>query len=267
MTVYLVGAGPGDPELLTRRAARLLAAADVVIYDRLVATELLREARSDAILINVGKHPRDGSSSTDQATINELLISHGRVRDLVVRLKGGDPFLFGRGGEEYDALVAAGVECEIVPGVSSALAVPALAGVPVTHRGVSASVTIASGHEVGGGTDWRILGSLTGTVVLLMAVAHRGEIAAQMIDGGRDPNTPVAIIESGTAPNERRQLTTLEYLGEAVVRAPAVIVVGGVASRLNRLDMGHAQRSFDSSNWSEISDSLDRIGAVGTHSA
>ncbi len=253
MTVYLVGAGPGDPELITRRGARLLATADVVIYDRLVNETLLAEARSDALLINVGKHPGDGSASTDQETINNLLIEYGNSSPIVVRLKGGDPFLFGRGGEEYDALTAVGIDCEIVPGISSSLAVPALAGVPVTHRGISASVTIASGHEVDGETDWRAIGSLKGTVVLLMAVAHRSEIAARMIEGGRDPQTPVAVIESGSNLDERRTVSTLDRLGETPVVAPAVIVIGAVAQRLQPVAADGFSSIDDLAKWIEFS--------------
>jgi uroporphyrin-III C-methyltransferase len=232
VTVYLVGAGPGDPELLTRKAARLLSEADVVIFDRLVSSEIVQEARADAVKINVGKHPHDGSASTDQSTINSMLVHYGRTGATVVRLKGGDPFLLGRGGEEVDALVEAQVPYEVVPGLSSSLAVPALAGIPVTHRGLAAHVTIASGHEVDGNVDWVALGALEGTAVLLMAVANRAEIARRMILGGRGSSTPVAVIESGSTAREHRVVTTLDSLGTIEVHAPAVIVIGDVAARI-----------------------------------
>jgi len=175
VTVYLVGAGPGDPDLLTRRAASLLARADVVVVDRLIDRRLLDEVPSAAQIIDVGKHPRDGGVSTTQATINALLVAHGAGERVVVRLKGGDPFLFGRGGEEVAACTAAGVAVEVVPGLSSAFAVPALAGIPVTHRGVAGAVTIVSGHDVAA-VNWLSLAGLEGTLVLLMAVANRGAI-------------------------------------------------------------------------------------------
>lgn len=228
MTVYLVGAGPGDPDLLTRKAARILASADVVVTDRLIDPRLLHEIRPDALVINVGKHPRDGGASTSQETINDLLVEHGSTGALVVRLKGGDPFLFGRGGEELAALEAAGVAVEVIPGVTSALAVPALAGIPVTHRGVSAAVVILSGHDVDA-VDWGSYAHWRGTMVLLMAVANRAEIADRLMAGGLDAATPVATIEWGSTPRERRTASQLATLGEQVVEAPAVIVLGEVA--------------------------------------
>ena len=154
MTVYLVGAGPGDPGLLTRRGAELLAAADVVIVDRLVDRRLLEEVPEHATVILAGKHGHDPAASTTQEQINTLLLTHGATAEVVVRLKGGDPFVLGRGGEEVMALAEAGIDVEVVPGISSALAVPALAGVPVTHRGVSQAVTIVSGHN--GGASRRV---------------------------------------------------------------------------------------------------------------
>jgi uroporphyrin-III C-methyltransferase len=229
VTVYLVGAGPGDPELLTRRGARLLVAADVVVADRLIDPRMLAEIRDDALVIDVGKHPRTGAASTEQAEINRILIEHGRRGALVVRLKGGDPFVLGRGAEEVAALESAGVPVEVVPGVSSAFAVPALAGVPVTHRGVASVVTVASGHEI----DPAVLAPLAkveGTLVLLMAVANRGAIADVLIGAGRPRDTPVAVIEWGSSARERRTATTLAGLGAVVVEAPGVIVIGQVAS-------------------------------------
>ena len=233
MTVFLVGAGPGDPELLTVRGARLLAAADVIVVDRLVDLRVLEHARPDALVIDVGKTAHDGASPKRQASINELLVEHGRSGALVVRLKGGDPYLFGRGAEELDALVDAGVPVEVVPGITSALAVPALAGIPATVRGVASSVTIVSGHSADDAAmQWHHVAHADGTLVLLMAVASRGRIAALLIDAGLSPTTPVAVIERGTTPRERRVSSTLAELGELHVEAPAVIVVGRVAERL-----------------------------------
>jgi uroporphyrin-III C-methyltransferase len=228
VTVYLVGAGPGDPDLLTRRAARLLGAADVIIADRLIDARLYDEVRPDALIIDVGKHPRDGGASTSQDAINELLIRYGSTGATVVRLKGGDPFLFGRGGEEVAALVEAGIDVEVVPGVTAALGVPALAGVPVTHRGLSAAVTVLSGHDVDA-VSWEHYARGGGTLVLMMAVANRVEIARRLVDGGLSASTPVAIIEWGSTPKERRTLGTLNDLSSCDVEAPAVFVVGDVA--------------------------------------
>jgi uroporphyrin-III C-methyltransferase len=236
VTVFLVGAGPGDPELLTVRGARLLAAADVIVVDRLVDLRVLEHARPEALVIDVGKTAHDGASPKRQASINELLVEHGRSGALVVRLKGGDPYLFGRGAEELDALVDAGIPVEVVPGITSALAVPALAGIPATVRGVASSVTIVSGHSADDAAmQWRHVAHADGTLVLLMAVASRRRIAALLIDAGLSPATPVAVIERGTTPRERRVSSTLAELGELQIEAPAVIVVGRVAVRLARL--------------------------------
>ncbi len=190
MTVYLVGAGPGDPGLLTRRGAELLGRADVVVHDRLVDPGLLDLAPPAALRVDVGKRPsgrpsavpNDADGSVRQHEINELLVAHGRRAGTVVRLKGGDPFLFGRGGEEAEALQRASVEWEVVPGVTSAVAVPAAAGIPVTHRGLSTSVTVVTGHvgdeTAPGGVDWAALAAGGGTLVVLMGMADRETIAA-----------------------------------------------------------------------------------------
>jgi len=198
MTVALVGAGPGDPGLLTMRGAELLRDADVVVYDRLIATELLDLAPDGAELIDVGKGP--GQSGL-QADINDLLVAHGRAGRRVVRLKGGDPFVFGRGGEEAEVLRRAGIEVEVVPGVSSAFAAPAAAGIPVTHRTVSTSVTVVTGHHGDPelpGVDWDLLGRLEGTLVVLMGMSARGVIAERLMAAGRDGDTPLAISASLT---------------------------------------------------------------------
>lgn len=228
MTVYLVGAGPGDPKLLTCRAAELLARADVVVHDRLVDPRVLAEVRPGALLVDVGKRPGELQR---QDRINDLLVEHGKAGKLVVRLKGGDPFVFGRGGEEAAALKEAGVPFEVVPGVSSAVAAPAYAGIPVTHRNVASSFTVVTGHVEGGsgGVDWESLARAGGTLVVLMGIANRAEIASRLMAAGRDPSTPVAAISWGTTPSQRVSRTTLGRLGETNLEPPATIVIGPVA--------------------------------------
>jgi len=230
VTVYLVGAGPGDPELITRRGAALLGRADVVVHDRLIAHELLDLAPASALRIDVGKQP---GRSTRQHDINLLLVEHGRAGRVVVRLKGGDPFLFGRGGEEAEVLQEAGVPFEVVPGVSSAFAAPAAAGIPVTHRGVATSVTVVTGHvgdpSAPGGVDWISLARSGGTLVVLMGMSERATIAGALIAGGRGPDTPVAVVHWGTTDHQRVVRTTLASLAEVDLPAPSAIVVGSVA--------------------------------------
>ncbi len=234
MNVYLVGAGPGDPGLLTCRAAKLLSMADVVLYDRLVDPRVLAMAHGGATLIDVGKQPGKAQRQQD---INAMLVEQGSTGKCVIRLKGGDPFLFGRGGEEAEALQRAGVLFEVVPGVSSSLAAPAYAGIPVTHRGMASSVTVVTGHvEDQGGSaegarvDWESLGRAGGTLVILMGIARRAEIACQLVDSGRDPSTPVAVVQWGTTRRQRTIRTTLADLGEVEAEPPSVIVVGSVAA-------------------------------------
>lgn len=231
MTVYLVGAGPGDPGLLTLRGAEVLGRADVVIYDRLSVATLLDLAPAAAERISVGKTPR--GPSTPQDEINQLLVERGRRHATVVRLKGGDPFVFARGGEEALALAAAGVPFEVVPGITSAIAAPAYAGVPVTHRGVSTSFTVVTGHEdpwSATETDWDAVGRIGGTIVVLMGVATRGEIARKLIAAGRDAETPVTAVSWGTRPEQRTVRTTLAGLGNAPVGPTSAIVIGSVAA-------------------------------------
>jgi len=229
VTVALVGAGPGDPGLLTRRGAALLAAAEVVVHDRLIAGELLGLAPLSAERIDVGKGP---GQSGRQADINELLVRLGRSGRRVVRLKGGDPFVFGRGGEEAEALRRAGVEVEVVPGVSSAFAAPAAAGIPVTHRNVSTSVTVVTGHAGDPalpGVDWDALGRLDGTLVILMGMGARATITARLLAAGRAATTPVAVVHWGTTERQRVVRTDLAHLPDIDLEAPAAIVVGAVA--------------------------------------
>jgi uroporphyrin-III C-methyltransferase len=228
VTVYLVGAGPGDGDLLTVRAARLLGDADVVVRDRLVDESVMEYVNPRARIIDVGKGPGD---SVLQASINELLIDLSRRYETVVRLKGGDPFVFGRGGEEVLALHDAGVTCDVVPGLSSALAGPLAAGIPVTHRGVSRGVTIVSARGAKGDvTDFRNLANVDLSLVILMGVEHRGVIAAQLIEGGLDIDTPVAVIEQAWTEQQRTTRGSLHELANFDVRPPAIIVVGGVAA-------------------------------------
>ena len=233
MTVYLVGGGPGDPGLLTVRALEVLRRADVVVYDRLSQESLLDLAPADSECIDVGKTP--GQARQSQDDINALLIERGKSGQEVVRLKGGDPFVFARGGEEAAALQAAGVDFEVVPGVTSALAVPAYAGIPVTLRHSSTSVTIVTGHEDPGageeGTvDWRAVAQVGGTIVILMGVARIGRIAAALMAGGRSPDTPVAAIQWGTRPNQTTVRATLGTIANQTLGTPSVIVVGEVAA-------------------------------------
>ncbi len=235
MTVYLVGAGPGDAGLLTRRGGDLLARADVVVYDRLVSTDTLALARPGATLVDVGRCP---GGPGRQPTINALLVEHGGDGAEVVRLKGGDPFVFGRGGEEAEALAAAGVPFEVVPGVSSAFAAPAAAGIPVTHRGLSTSVTVVTGR-VGdgpgsGAIDWGALAATPGTLVVLMGMAERDGIAAALVAAGRARSTPVAVVHWGTTGRQQVVRTDLDGLAVVDLPPPSVIVVGEVAA----LDLG-----------------------------
>ncbi|MGH9226744.1 MAG: uroporphyrinogen-III C-methyltransferase [Acidimicrobiales bacterium] len=229
VTVYLVGAGPGDPGLITVRGAEVLAGADVVAYDRLIDLSLLDLAPPQAERIDVGKSP-GGPIAQDQ--INALLVERGLQGQEVVRLKGGDPFVLGRGGEEAAALQEAGVPFEVVPGISSAVAVPAYAGIPVTHRGLSTSFTVVTGHSrhaTDTDVDWSALARAGGTLVVLMGVAHRSEIAARLIDGGLPPHTPVAAVRWGTFPSQQTVRATLERLPDLVLEPPVILVIGKVA--------------------------------------
>lgn len=234
MTVYLVGAGPGDPGLLTVRGAEVLARADVVVYDRLSIASLLDLAPAGAERIGVGKAP--GQVTLPQDDINELLVERGRAGGEVVRLKGGDPFVFARGGEEAGALKAAGVPYEVIPGITSAVAVPAYAGIPVTLRHSSTSFTVVTGHEdpsrVGpeGSVDWEAVAHVGGTIVVLMGVRRWPEIARRLLAAGRDPATPAAAVRWGTRPNQHTVRATLATLADHHLESPSVIVVGEVAA-------------------------------------
>jgi uroporphyrinogen III methyltransferase/synthase len=240
--VYLVGAGPGDPGLMTARSLELIAAADSVFYDRLIPTGALDGAREDAELVYVGKKP--GVPSVPQEEIGERLVAAAREGRSVVRLKGGDPFVFGRGGEEGEALRAAGVEFEVVPGVTAGVAATAYAGIPVTHRDDASAVAFVTGHEdpekPESALDWPALARFPGTLVFYMGVKRLGENATALVAGGRDPEEPAAAIERGTWPGQRTVVATLGTIAEAVARerikAPALIVVGAVAARRKELE-------------------------------
>ncbi len=232
MTVYLVGAGPGDPELITVRGAAALARADVVVYDRLASPSLLDLAPRGAELISAAKAP--GAVALTQDEINAVLVERGATGATVVRLKGGDPFVFGRGGEEAEALAAAGIPFEVVPGITSAIGAAAYAGIPVTHRGVSTHFTVVTGHEdpAKGRTDvdWEALARAGGTLVILMGAGNIDEIAQRLVAGGRSASTPVAAVRNGTRPDQRTVRATLATIADVNVKAPSAIVVGDVAA-------------------------------------
>lgn len=230
-TVYLVGAGPGDPDLITVKGLKVLRAAEVILYDRLIHPALLNEARSSAERIYVGKAPDRRSCPQEQ--INRTLIDRARRGSVVVRLKGGDPFVFGRGSEECLALSAAAIPFQVVPGISSPIAVPAFAGIPVTHRGVASAFTVVTGHTCAGAEqpDWPAL-SKAGTLIILMGLKRLPAIARELIASGRDPNTPAAVVEAGTTGRQRTVTGTLAGIGtlSRSLSTPATVIVGEVVS-------------------------------------
>ncbi len=238
--VFLVGAGPGDPDLLTLKGKRCLEAADVILYDQLVNGELLEFAHADAELMYVGK--RAGKHCVEQRDIEALLIQKAREGEIVVRLKGGVPFVFGRGGEEAEALSAAGIPYEFVPGVSSAIAAPAYAGIPVTHRSCASSLAIVTGHKAHNGcgeVKWRDLARSVDTIVILMGLQNLREIMKQLLNGGCEPGRPVALIQSGTRPSQRTLVATVATIAHLVegagFKSPTLIVVGEVVNLRRRL--------------------------------
>ncbi len=239
--VYLVGAGPGDPGLLSARALALIAAADVILYDRLIPDAALDGARADTELLFVGKE--GGGESVPQEQTQELMIARAKAGLMVVRLKGGDPFVFGRGGEEALALRGAGIDFQIVPGVTAGVAASAYAGIPVTHRGLASAVALVTGHEDPDkdqtAIDWQALAVFPGTLVFYMGVRRLGQITAALIAAGRPGSEPVAVVEGGTLPRQRTVSGTLQTISELVdaagVRPPSVTIVGPVAALAERL--------------------------------
>jgi uroporphyrinogen III methyltransferase / synthase len=239
--VYLVGAGPGDPGLMTARSLELIVAADVIVHDRLIPSGSLALARRDAELLYVGKEP--GSASVAQDEIADLLIDRARQGKLVVRLKGGDPFVFGRGGEEAEALAEAEIPFEVVPGVTAGVAAPAYAGIPVTHRDDASAVAFVTGHEdpekEDSALDYEALAKFPGTLVFYMGVKALPRIAERLIEAGRDAAEPAAVVERGTLPGQLTVTSTLEGIAAAVeeagIKPPSVTVVGPVAARRERI--------------------------------
>jgi uroporphyrin-III C-methyltransferase len=280
--VWLVGAGPGDPELLTLKAARVLASADVVVHDRLVSPEIVDLAPRSARRLYVGK--RKSSHSLPQDDVNDLLVALARDGLTVVRLKGGDPFVFGRGGEELLACRAAGVECEIVPGISAAVAASASLGAPLTHRGMAQAVTFVTGHAsvASDGAakepdlDWAALAKPNHTVAVYMGLSTAPMIARRLIAAGRAGSTPVVVVENASRPDERRVLSTLSGLPDAVfdLDGPAILIIGEVAaladlSPLTKLGEGtrHAGEAVRAADGGEASTGFDdpplhRVGRI-----
>jgi uroporphyrin-III C-methyltransferase len=243
--VYLIGAGPGDPKLLTLKAAEAIRASDVIVYDYLVNPEVLAHSRRNAELIDAGK--RAGYHSISQTEINHLLIERARQGQIVARLKGGDPFVFGRGGEEAEALVDAGIEWEVIPGVSSGVAAAAFAGIPLTHRGYSSSVAFITGHDARDGSrqsvNWSVAAHSADTLVIFMCAESIRRIARDIVTAGRAQSTPVAIIRWGTYEHQEVYSGTLEDLiamdehdqGCLDIAPPAIAIVGAVAALASKL--------------------------------
>lgn len=239
--VYLVGSGPGDPDLLTVKARRLIDTADVIVHDQLPGPEILSTLPESAEIIDAGKHAGDHKLTQDE--INQLLVEKAMEGKTVVRLKGGDPYLFGRGGEESEVLRARDIDVEVVPGITSAIAVPAYAGIPITHRDYASMATFITGHEdptkPESRLQWELLAQFDGTIVILMGVGMLPRNARALLDNGKDPTTPVAIIERGTRPDQRVTTGPLKDIAEIAeergVKPPAIIVIGGVAGLQEKL--------------------------------
>ena len=240
-TVYLVGAGPGDPGLFTIRGKELLEQADAVLYDALANQDLLKLCRDDAELVDAGK--RGGDHRLKQWETNELLIKYAKEGKMVVRLKGGDPFMFGRGAEEAEELRDAGIDVRVVPGVSSSISVPELAGIPVTHRDHASMVTFVTGHEKSDRTedrvDWKALAESHGTIVVMMGLGNAKSISEGLLEGGMDADTPAAIITNGSTPEQEVELTTVSKLNDTIkdkkMEPPGIMVIGNVASVREKL--------------------------------
>jgi len=235
--VFIVGAGPGDPELITIKAVKVLKRADIVFFDRLVNKDILQYVNREAKLVFVGKG--DKKHSIPQEEINKLLLDAVKNYKNVVRLKGGDPFLFGRGGEETIFLAENNIDFEIIPGVTSAIAVPELAGIPITYRSLSSSIVILTGHSRNGKLpefDWKAISKID-TIVILMGVSRRDEIAKKLIDNGLEPQTPVIFIENGTTENQKEIITTLSEVanGKVDVNPPAIFLIGKVVNLRDKI--------------------------------
>jgi uroporphyrin-III C-methyltransferase len=225
--VFLIGAGPGDPELMTLKAARALGGADVVLVDELVNRGCLAHARSDARIIEVGK--RGGCKSTPQVFIEKLLIQYSRAGKTVARLKGGDPFVFGRGGEEMQALMEAGIEVEVIPGITAGIGVAAVLGIPLTHRELARGVAFVTGHTKNGREpNWEALARSGTTLVIYMGLGNLKKITSALGAGGMNPKTPACIVENGTLKTQRQIVSTLGELSAAGFIGPAIVVVGDV---------------------------------------
>ena len=238
--VYLVGAGPGDPELITVKGLTCIQKADVILYDRLINEELLSYAKKDAELIFCGKLP--GYHTMQQETINHFLIRHAKKGKIVVRLKGGDPFVFGRGGEEAEALANNGIDFEIVPGITSGIAAAAYAGIPVTHRDFSSSVAFVTGHKRDGSQEeikWESLAKGIDTIAIYMGISNLPYIRDQLIKHGKAPSTPVAVIQWGTLYEQRTVTATLETIVETVqqkrIENPSMIIIGEVVTLRDKI--------------------------------
>ncbi|WP_050615586.1 uroporphyrinogen-III C-methyltransferase [Bacillus testis] len=240
--VYLVGAGPGDPDLLTVKGLRCLKQADVILYDRLVNASLLKEAKQDAQLVYCGKLPH--YHTMKQETINRFLVKYAKKGLQVVRLKGGDPFVFGRGGEEAEALAEQGVDYEVVPGITAGIAAPAYAGIPVTHRTLSRSFAFITGHQAGDGAadhQWAHLAKAVDTICIYMGITHLPGIISNLVENGKSPDTPAALIHWGTHHDSQRTvagtLSTIEEQGkEAGVSNPSIIIIGEVVTLHRKLN-------------------------------
>ena len=273
--VFLVGAGPGDPGLITRRGLDLVRSCDVLLYDRLVSASLVAEAPPTAEVLFVGKTP--GETTMPQASIDALVVAKAREGKLVVRLKGGDPFVFGRGADEGQALAAAGIRFEVVPGISAAVAVPAYAGIPVTHGGLSSSFAVLTGHEAsprpGGDERFAAIAGGAETLILLMGVASLDETATRLIAAGRSADEPVALIERGTTPAQRTVVATLGTVAEVAqeenVSAPVTTVVGPVVNLRSALEWFENRPLFGKrivitrprDQAADLIDGLERLGA------
>ncbi|MBU2489518.1 MAG: uroporphyrinogen-III C-methyltransferase [Proteobacteria bacterium] len=273
-TVYLIGAGPGDPGLITVKGLSCIKRADVVVYDYLAAPALLDHARPDAEIIYVGK--KGGDHTLSQDGINRLLVEKASQGKTVARLKGGDPFIFGRGGEEAEVLAEAGLPFEIVPGVTSAIAAPAYAGIPLTHRRLTSTVTLVTGHENPDKEDssirWKELAAEGGTLVFLMGVKNLPDIARRLMEGGRPPETPAALVRWGTTARQRTVTATLSSIAEtaeaAGMAAPAVLVVGGVVAMRDTLNWFEKKPLFGrrivvTRSRAQASDLVERLADLG----